>query len=65
MSEPISQVKFLAGEHRDNARMKRRQAELLCAEAAVLESCADRIDRAIEIDAKRVAASASPTQEKS
>lgn len=57
MSEPISQVKFLAGEHRDNARMKRRQAEILCAEASVLEGCADRIERAIEIDAKRNTAS--------
>lgn len=53
VNEPISQVKFLAGEHRDNARMKRRKAEILCAEAAMLDDCADRIDRAIESDAKR------------
>lgn len=56
MNEPISQVKYLAAEHRDNARMKRRQAEVLCAEAAILEGCADRIDKAIEIDAKRITA---------
>lgn len=60
MNEPISQVKFLAGEHRDNARMKRRQAEVLCTEAATLETCADKIERAIEIDAKRNSASSAP-----
>lgn len=56
MSEPISQVQYLAREQRDNARTKRRQAEILCVEASVLEGCADRIERAIEIDAKRIAA---------
>jgi hypothetical protein len=64
VNQPISQVKFLAGEHRDNARMKRRKAEILCAEAAMLEECADRIERAIEVDAKRMPAPSAPAEPK-
>jgi hypothetical protein len=58
MGETIAQIDYVAQEHRDNARLKRRQAEILCAEAAVLESCAAAVERAIEIDKKRNALSA-------
>lgn len=49
----MSQVEYIVMELRENSRMKRRQAEILCAEADTLVVCADRIERAIEVDKKR------------
>lgn len=59
----MSQVEYLIQELKDNARMKQRQSEILLKEAMTLEECADRIRRALEVDAKR-AASADPTSAK-
>jgi uncharacterized protein Yka (UPF0111/DUF47 family) len=55
----MSQVEYLIQELKDNARMKQRQSEILLKEAMTLEECADRIRRALEVDAKRT--SADPT----
>jgi hypothetical protein len=52
MTEKLTHVQYRAQEFRDNARMKRRQAEILIAEANVLDSCSDRITDAVEMDAK-------------
>lgn len=54
----MTQVEYSIQELRENARMKRRQAEILGAEANALDASADKIERAIDIDKKRVADSA-------
>lgn len=60
MSEILTQMQVFLQECRDNARMKRRQSEVLLAEAAAIDRCADGIRNAIDVDAKRAADTGKP-----
>jgi len=51
----LTQVEYTIQEFRDNARMKRMQADKLLAEAGTIENCADRLESAIATDKKRAA----------
>lgn len=51
----MSQVEYIAQEFREAARARRRQAEIMTAEAVILEMNADSLSKAIEIDKTRAA----------
>lgn len=49
----LSQAEVVEQTFRENARMKRRQAEVLIAEAAVYDTCAVQVRLAVNIDGER------------
>lgn len=54
----MTQVEYTIMELRENARAKHRQAEVMVAEAKMLQLAADNVERAHDRDKKRAADSA-------